>query len=179
MEAGTSIYIMNIVFETPRLILRKFTESDAPLLVQLNNNPEVMKYLHEPLLENEVQALHVLNTIILPQYKFNLGRWAIHVKTTNEFIGWCGLKYLIETHEVDLGYRLMQPYWGKGYAFEAATHTVDYGFNQLQLPSIVGRAHIENIASLKILEKVGLQFIKDEVVDGCPVKTYSLSNPNS
>jgi RimJ/RimL family protein N-acetyltransferase len=168
---------MQIVLETPRLILRQFTLADAPLLVQLNSSPEVMKYLHEPLLESETQALHVLNTIIFPQYKNNLGRWAIHLKSTNEFIGWCGLKYLIESDEIDLGYRLMQPYWGNGYAFEAAQHTVAYGFDQLHLTTIVGSAHIENIGSLRILEKIGMQYIKDEVVDDCPVKTYSLNKP--
>ncbi|GAB2830422.1 GNAT family N-acetyltransferase [Ferruginibacter profundus] len=167
---------MYTVFETPRLILRRFTEADTGLLLQLNSDPEVLKYLHEPLLETEEQALHVLQNIILPQYKNNLGRWAIHLKTSNEFIGWCGLKYLADTDEIDLGYRLMQEYWGKGYAFEAAKHTMDYGFNQLHLKTIVGRAHIENTASLRILEKVGLQFIKEEVIDDCPVKTFMLSN---
>ena len=168
---------MHIVLETSRLTLRRFTQADAQLLLQLNSNPEVLKYLHEPLLKTEEQALHVINTIIFPQYKNNLGRWAIHLKTNNQFIGWCGLKYLSESNEIDLGYRLMQQYWGNGYAFEAAKHTVDYGFNQLHLNTIVGRAHIENTASLKILQKVGMQFIKDEVVDNCPVKTYSLNKP--
>lgn len=166
---------MHIILQTPRLILRQFTLDDAGLLLALNSNPEVLKYLHEPLLETEEQALHVLQNIILPQYKNNLGRWAIHLKATNEFIGWCGLKYLAELDEIDLGYRLMQEFWGKGYAFEAAKHTVDYGFNQLYLKKIVGRAHIDNAASLKILEKTGMQYTKDEVVDNCPVKTFMLS----
>jgi len=169
---------MNIVFETPRLILRQFTEADAALLVQLNSNPEVLKYLHEPLLEKEEQALHIIKTVILPQYKNNLGRWAIHLKTSNEFIGWCGLKYLADQDEIDLGYRLMQNFWGRGFAFEAAKHSLDYGFNQLHLKTVIGRAHIENTASLKILEKIGMHFIKEEVVDNCPVKTYVANKPN-
>lgn len=168
---------MRIILQTPRLILRQFTLDDAGLLLVLNSNPEVLKYLHEPLLETEEQALHVIENIILPQYKNNLGRWAIHLKSTNGFIGWCGLKYLAELNEIDLGYRLMQEFWGKGYAFEAAKHTVDYGFNQLHLKTIVGRAHIENAASLKILIKTGMQYVKDEVVDNCPVKTFAAKNP--
>jgi RimJ/RimL family protein N-acetyltransferase len=170
---------MHIVFETPRLILRHFTQSDAPLLLQLNSNPEVLKYLHEPTLESEEQALHIIKTIILPQYQNNLGRWAIHLKTTDEFIGWCGLKYLADRNEIDLGYRLIQKFWGNGYAFEAAKHTLEYGFKQLHLKTIIGRAHIENTASLKILEKTGMQFFKEEVVADCPVKTYVTHNPNS
>ena len=164
---------MRIVFETPRLLLRQFTLNDAPLLLALNSNPEVLKYLHEPLLTTEEQALHILENVILPQYKNNLGRWAMHIKDTNEFIGWCGLKYLADRDEIDLGYRLMQQYWGKGYAFEAAKNTLDYGFKELHLKTIVGRAHIENTASLKILEKIGMQYIKDDVVNNCPVKTFA------
>ena len=166
---------MHIVLQTPRLYLRRFTEADAPLLLQLNSNPEVLKYLHEPLLKTEEQALQVLQNIILPQYKNNLGRWAIHLKSTNEFIGWCGLKYLVDTDEIDLGYRLMQQFWGNGYAYEAAKHTMDYGFNQLHLKTIVGRAHVENTGSLKILQKLGMQFIKEEIEDNCPVKIFMLS----
>jgi ribosomal-protein-alanine N-acetyltransferase len=163
---------MPIIFETPRLWLRQFTLDDASLLVALNSNPQVLKYLHEPLLTTEEQALHVLENIILPQYKNKLGRWAIYIKETGEFIGWCGLKYLADRDETDLGYRLMQQYWGKGYAYEAAKHTLDYGFNHLHLNTIVGRAHIENTASLKILEKIGMHYVNDEVVDNCPVKTF-------
>ena len=168
---------MHIILQTPRLILRQFTLDDAGLLLALNSNPEVLKYLHEPLLTTEEQALHVLQNIILPQYKNNLGRWAIHLKDTNEFIGWCGLKYRDELDEIDLGYRLMQPFWGNGYAFEAARYSLDYGFNQLHLKTIIGRAHIENAASLKILIKTGMQYVKDEVVDNCPVKTFAAKNP--
>jgi [ribosomal protein S5]-alanine N-acetyltransferase len=168
---------MHIILQTPRLILRQFTLDDADLLLALNSNPEVLKYLHEPLLETEEQAQHVIENIILPQYKNNLGRWAIHLKSTNEFIGWCGLKYLAELNEIDLGYRLMQQFWGKGYAFEAAQHALQYGFTTLNLQTIVGRAHIENAASLKILEKTGMQYVKDDVVDNCPVKTFAAQNP--
>jgi len=166
---------MKIIFETSRLILRQFTLADAPLIQQLNSDPEVLKYLHEPLLETEEQAKIVLENIILPQYKNNLGRWAIHTKDNNGFIGWCGLKYRPELDEIDLGYRLKKSAWGKGFALEAAQHTLDHGFNQLHLKTITGCAHIENTASLKILEKIGMQFIKEVIIDNCPVKAYSIS----
>jgi ribosomal-protein-alanine N-acetyltransferase len=166
---------MHIVFETPRLLLRQFTEEDAPLILQLNSDPEIVKYVHEPVLTNEEQAKKILLDIILPQYKNNLGRWAIHTKSSNEFIGWCGLKYRLELNEIDLGYRLKKDAWGKGYATEAAKHTLDHGLNNLNLQLITGRAHIENIASLKVLEKIGMRFISEGIVDDCPVKTYTIS----
>lgn len=169
---------MDIILETPRLYLRQFTEADIPVIQELNNNPEVVKYLHEPLLDTEEKAKEILINHILPQYKLNLGRWATFVKETNEFIGWCGLKYRPELEEIDLGYRFSPKYWGKGYATEAAQYALDYGLKTLKLKVITGRAHVENIASLKVLEKIGMKFLKDEIVDDCPVKTFVAVNPD-
>jgi ribosomal-protein-alanine N-acetyltransferase len=167
---------MKIIFETPRLRLRQFTLADAGLLLELNGDPEVLKYLHEPLLEDEEHSREILTNIILPQYKNKLGRWAIYTKESNEFIGWCGLKYRPELDEFDLGYRFMKKYWGHGYATEAAHSTLEYGFNALHIKTITGRAHIQNIASLKVLEKIGMQYVSDGIVDDCPVKTYIAMN---
>ena len=91
--------------------------------------------------------------IILPQYKNNLGRWAIHTKDNMDFIGWCGLEYWPGLDEIDLGHRLMQKAWGKGFATEAAQQSLEHGFKRLDLNLITGRAHIENLASIKVLEK--------------------------
>ncbi len=169
---------MDIVFETPRLLLRRFTAEDAPLILQLNSDPNIVKYVHERVLHTEEEARTIIVNIILPQYKKNLGRWAMYTKADNEFIGWCGLKHLPEKNEIDLGYRLNKKSWGKGYATEAATHTLEYGFNNLQIPLITGKAHAENIASLKILEKIGMEFLREEMEDECPLKVYTLANPN-
>ena len=168
---------MHIIFQTPRLILRQITIEDAPLILELNSDPEIVKYVHEPTLETVEQAQKIISNIILPQYKNNLGRWAIITKDNDEFIGWCGLKYRPELDEIDLGYRLMQKAWGKGFATEAAEETLEYGFNTLNLNLITGRAHVENLASIKVLEKIGMDFIGEEIVDDCPVKTFTKANP--
>ncbi len=167
---------MKIIFQTPNLILSQFNEADGSLILQLNSNPEIVKYVHEPVLEKLEQAEKIIIDIILPQYKNNLGRWAIYTKNNMEFIGWCGLKYRDDKNEIDLGYRLLPQWWGKGYATEAAQYSLTYGFDTLHLKQIVGRAHIENIASIKVLEKIGMNFIEEGMVDNCPVKTYMKSN---
>ena len=168
---------MHIILQTPRLILRRFTEADAPLILSLNSDAEVVKYLHEPILKTVGHASEILHNIILPQYSNNLGRWAMHIKDTNEFIGWCGLKYRPEIDETDLGYRIMQKAWGKGYATEAAQHSLDHGFKELGLKVITACAHIENLASIKVIEKIGMDFIGETVVDDCPVRKYTRHNP--
>jgi RimJ/RimL family protein N-acetyltransferase len=65
-----------------------------------------------------------------------------------------------------------------GYATEAAAACLLYAFENLHLPIITGRAHIENIASLHILQKIGMQYFMDEIIDECPVKTFIAGNPN-
>lgn len=169
---------MRIIFQTPRLILRQITIEDAPLILELNSDPEIVKYVHEPTLETVEQAQKIIADIILPQYKNNLGRWAIITKENLEFIGWCGLKYRPFIDEIDLGYRLMQKAWGKGFATEAAVKTLEHGFNVLHIKLITGRAHVENFASIKVLEKIGMEFIGKGIVDDCPVRTYTKAKPN-
>ena len=168
---------MKIIFHTPRLYLRQFTIEDAPLILHLNNDPEILKYLHEPILCNEADAKAMLLKNIFPQYQNNLGRWAAFTKEKNNFIGWCGLKYRPELKEFDLGYRFTKCSWGFGYATEAAMHTIDYGFTNLHLNVITGRSHIQNLASIKVLEKVGMQYVSEAIIDDCPVKTYVIRNP--
>lgn len=169
---------MRALFQSERLLFRQFTLKDAGLLVELNSDPEVLKYVHEPATTEE-NAPDILKNIILPQYELKLGRWAVHKKYTGEFIGWAGLKYISERDEIDLGYRFKKQYWEKGYATEAANTCISYGFVHLNLQRIIARAHVENIASLKVIEKCGMKFLKQDVIDGSPVKMYELVNQSS
>ncbi len=168
---------MNIIIETKRLLLRTFTEVDAPLIYKLNLHPDVTKFTGDPI-RDLLHAQEVLEQVVLPQYAlYNHGRWAVHVKQDLDFIGWCGLKNRPERNEIDLGFRFMKTAWGKGYATEAAYACIHYGFEKLHLPRIVGRAMPENIASLRVLEKCNMRYIGDEVVDDHPAKTYEALNP--
>ncbi|MBL0307808.1 MAG: GNAT family N-acetyltransferase [Chitinophagaceae bacterium] len=168
---------MNVIIETDRLLLRTFTTDDARLIYELNADPDVTLYTGDPVSDLS-HAQQVLDQVILPQYAlYNHGRWAVHVKPTLEFIGWCGLKNRPERNEIDLGYRYLKSAWGKGYATEAAFACIKYGFEKLGLYRIVGRAMPGNVASLRVLEKCQMTYIGEEIVDGHPAKTYESINP--
>ena len=167
---------MHIILETPRLVFRRFTEADAKLILELHSDPLVLQFLHEPLVTTEEEAREIIQNIIIPQYKLKLGRWALHTRDNNKFIGWCGLKYNAATDETDLGYRLSNEAWGKGYATEAAEYTLQYGFDTLQLKRIIAHAHVQNTASINVLEKLGMKYTRDEVIDDIPVKTFVAIN---
>jgi len=168
---------MNVVFETDRLLFRRFTNQDASLLFRLNADPEVTRYTHDPMTSLE-QAEKVLEMVILPQYVlYNYGRWAVYVKLGDEFIGWCGLKYRPERNEIDLGYRFMKKFWGKGYATESALGSIEYGFESLNLQTIIGRALPGNLESIRVLEKCGMVYLGEEEIDGFLHRTYQITNP--
>lgn len=168
---------MNVVIETNRLLLRTFTINDAGLVYELNKDPEVTRYTGDPVSDIK-QAEQVLEKTIIPQYVlYNHGRWAVHLKHGLEFIGWCGLKYRPERNEVDLGYRFKQSSWGKGYATEAAYACIQYGFGTLKLGRIFAAAMPGNTGSWLVLEKCGMSYIGDELIDGHMAKTYELISP--
>ncbi len=169
---------MNIILETERLLFRTFTIADAPLIYGLNMDPDVIRYTLDPIKDIE-HAKQVLEQVILPQYAlYNHGRWAVLVKPELEFIGWCGLKARPERNEIDLGYRFIKESWGKGYATEAAHACIKYGFDKLNLKRIVGRAMPANAGSIRVLEKCGMIYIGEEVVDDHPAKTFEIFNPH-
>lgn len=163
------------LFHSERLVFREIDASYAPQVLQLNSDPLVLQYLHELPTRDEAHALSVINERILPQYRqYGYGRWAVHTRNEDQFIGWCGLKYRPERQETDLGYRLLREAWGQGYATEAAAATLRYGFEVLGLERIVAIAQTGNLASLRVLEKCGMQFLRMDHVDGFEVKVYEV-----
>jgi RimJ/RimL family protein N-acetyltransferase len=169
---------MNVILATTRLLLRTFTIADAPLLYQLNSDPEVIRFTYDPL-HNLSEAEKIIGQVILPQYAlYNYGRWALHVESSMEFIGWCGLKYDVQRDEVDLGYRLMQKHWGQGYATEVAFACIQYGLKKLNLHTIVGKAVKENKASIHVLQKCGMSYTGVKDIGGYPMETYAIHNPS-
>jgi [ribosomal protein S5]-alanine N-acetyltransferase len=162
-----------IILETPRLVLREMTEDDAENLFAMHRDPAVTRYIPgEPPLRDAADALAVIRSRILPQYARRLGRWACIVRASGAFIGWCGVKHLPEADEYDIGYRFGVPHWGMGYATEAATGALAYAREHLAGERVVGRAMPENVASVRVLEKIGLVYEGDAVEDGELLRVY-------
>lgn len=168
---------MKIFVETQRLILREIMPSDLDGMFVLDSNAEVHKYLGENPIKTKDKAAEAIR-FIRQQYKDRgIGRWAVIEKSSGDFIGWSGLKLNVENEALnnqvnfyDIGYRFIPKYWGKGYATESALAALKYGFEVMNLETIVGAAEIGNIGSNKVLQKIGLQFIntfEDDHFDAC------------
>ncbi len=148
-----------VVLETERLRLREITEADADDLQRLNANPNVIRYVGESALADRAAALEVLRVRVLPQYRdYGVGRWAVVLRETGAFLGWCGLKYLPDTNEYDLGYRFLEEYWGQGYASESARAVLDWGLRSLPGARIIAQVLVGNARSIRVVEKLGMRF---------------------
>jgi RimJ/RimL family protein N-acetyltransferase len=149
--------------ETERLILREMTPEDAANLYLLNSDPDVIRYTGDPPFRDIQDAENML--IHYEQYrKYGIGRWAVNDKFTNEFLGWCGLKYSEDSNEYDIGYRFFRKFWNKGYATESAGYCLQLGFKKFHIETILGRAMKANAASIRVFEKIGMSYLKDS---GC------------
>jgi len=158
---------MKIITQTKRLYLREFSLEDAIHFYQMNLDDDVIKYTGDIAFKTEVEAQDFLSKY--DQYDLHkMGRWAVCDKQTKEFLGWCGLKYHPKDDLVEVGYR----------ATESAKASIKYGFETLKLKTIYAHAHIDNLASHKVVEKCGLTFIDQNNYDGMPANLYKIENPD-
>jgi [ribosomal protein S5]-alanine N-acetyltransferase len=164
----------NDYIETKRTILRRLTVGDAEDFFALNLDKDVLKYTGDQPFENIQSAKDFL--INYDQYqKYGVGRFAVIEKATSKFIGWCGLKYNPDKDEYDIGFRFFRDYWNKGFATETASMCLAYGFKDLKIKRIFGRAMKENISSIKVLEKIGMTLKETFDFDGHEGVIYELA----
>ena len=151
-----------ITLATQRLKLRPFNEHDLQNLIDLDQDPEVMRYLGGRLTPAE-KLKKILPVLLERQTKWvNYGTWIAEELATQEAIGWFTLKPLPQlNNEYDVGYRLKKKFWGQGYATEGAKFLVDYGFHTLKLQKIVACTDLKNLGSQKVLLKAGLTRVAD------------------
>jgi [ribosomal protein S5]-alanine N-acetyltransferase len=168
---------MNIFLETERLILRNLTQDDVDNLVQLDSDPEVMRFINGGIATTREAIANEFLPYATGYYKksSDLGFWAIVERQNQEFVGWIFLRpeidfkllqqlNLAESEAVELGYRLRQHSWNKGYTTEAAQALIRKSFTESKINKIVAWALTENKASTKVMQKLGLKFQQEYLV---------------
>lgn len=155
---------MEVFLETERLRLRPFTADDVDNLVELDSDPEVMRYLNggRPTPRDEVESV-ILPRILSFYERFDsYGYWAAEEKSTGEFVGWFALHPNEDgpPGELELGYRLRRAAWGKGYAAEGSRALVDKAFRELGARRVRAETMTVNTASRRVMENVGLEYVR-------------------
>ncbi len=155
---------MQIFLETERLQLRRFTADDAENLVELDSDPEVMRFINggRPTPRDEIEN-EVLPAFLRYYERFaGYGFWAAVEKSTGRFVGWFHLRPAqgADRDEVELGYRLRRSAWGKGYATEGSRALIHKGFAELGVRRVFASTMVVNVASRRVMEKAGLRFVR-------------------
>lgn len=167
--------------ETERLLLRKITLNDANDMFEYASNPEVSQYTMWSTHTSIEDTKYFLQSLTKMYKRRELVDWGIVHKAEKKFIGTCGFVEWSMTHSrAEIGYALSRRYWGEGYMSEAVNAVIEFGFREMSLNRIMGRCEVHNIASARVMEKVGMQregilrqhlFVKDRYWD---LKIYSI-----
>jgi ribosomal-protein-alanine N-acetyltransferase len=171
---------INPGLETERLILRPMLETDIDALHLIFTDPIVMASFGGELLNRE-QMQRWLQRNLDHQNQYGYGLFSVILKESGELIGDCGLEQMeVEGVQVaELGYDFRSDYWNQGYATEAACVVRDYAFNILKLPQLISLIRVGNLASKRVAEKVGMAFASEFTRYGIQYWQYSLRNTNA
>ncbi|MET0741339.1 MAG: GNAT family N-acetyltransferase [Candidatus Nanopelagicales bacterium] len=156
---------MDVLLTTERLTLRRFTSDDVDLLVELDSDPTVMRYINggDPTPREEI------NDEILPAWLAHYEKWDrqgfFAAEVDGEFVGWFHLRPAMHTHVdeegvLELGYRLQRSAWGHGYATEGSRALIDLAFRELGVDLVVADTMAVNTSSRRVMEKSGLRYIR-------------------
>jgi RimJ/RimL family protein N-acetyltransferase len=165
---------ISIIRETPRLILRHFIPDDLKDLTPILADPEVMRYSLSGV-KTQSQAKEFIDWMITLYSKNNFGLYALIHQKDRRLIGYCGLlEWNFEgIKKVEIGYRLARAYWGEGLATEAALAVRDYARNELNIDKLICLIEPENIRSIRVAEKLGMNYEKAIIFKGLNVRIYS------
>jgi [ribosomal protein S5]-alanine N-acetyltransferase len=149
------------VIATERLIMRRMTPDDAPFVVTLVNDADWIRFIGDRNVHSEDDARAYLKRTYLAMYeKHGYGLYLVLRRDDDVPIGMCGVLKREGLEEADIGFAFLPAYRGHGYALEAARASLDYARDTLKLKSVVAITLPENRASIALLEKIGLQYVK-------------------
>ncbi|MER5462316.1 GNAT family N-acetyltransferase [Streptomyces sp. NPDC002668] len=149
---------------TERLALRPFSEADVDHLLDLDNDPEVMRFINggRPTTREAVRAESLPRFLHHCPSLDNRVFWAAEERTTKEFLGWFVFRPLDDHSSavVELGYRLGSAAWGRGYATEGSRALIHKGFSELGVERVIANTMTVNARSRRVMEKAGLTFVR-------------------
>ena len=156
-----------------RLLIGHFQRSDLEQWFSIESDPEVRKYILDGSILNREQSLAYIDQNIDSYAKFNFGRYTLREKKSLRLIGMCG--FLKTEMGIDFGYRLSKDMWGCGLGFEAANAVLNYGVASIGLKHLVAGVMPANLASIKILDRLGFVYQKDVIFDSLTYHKYIFS----
>jgi RimJ/RimL family protein N-acetyltransferase len=165
------------LFETERLVVRQLSQLDRPALTEILSDPEVMRYSVRGVCDDHATR-EFIDWCIESYLSHGIGPWALLEKTADDLIGFCGIgpELVDNIEEANLGYRLAQKYWNKGFATEAVNGVLRYTFDQKLRDTVVVIIEPEHIASVKVTEKAGFANYTTQEFHGRSIRLYRMTH---
>ncbi len=165
-----------IILKTPRLIIEQATLADTDFIFQLLNSPNWIEFIGDRGIKTQKDAEAYIEKSLINAYEtYGYGLYKMSLKSEGVPIGICGFVKRDYLDHADIGFAIMPPYEGKGYTYEAAQATLEYGKTQLSLDPILAITTEENVKSQKLLLKLGLSAIGKIHPDKTEFLLYSTS----
>ena len=164
---------MPLPLATERLRLRPATLDDLETWLAISRDAEQAWWGEPRSTVDDARANLRKNVTNQERHGFSL--WPVELRTTGDVIGLTGLQHLAYGPEVEVGYRFLHDHWGHGYATEAATAAIRFGFDELELERIVAVTMPTNNASRRVMEKCGLAYVGVMQVYGAAQVKYALT----
>ncbi|USK40781.1 GNAT family N-acetyltransferase [Cytobacillus firmus] len=162
------------VLETDRLILRWLTTDDAAFILELLNEPAWIRYICDKSVRTIDDAKNYILTGPMKMYsQFGFGLFLVERKEGSSPIGMCGLIKRDTLDNVDIGFAFLSRYQTQGYGFESASATLKYGHEQLDMERILAITSLDNHASSRLLEKIGMKYEGTIILDKEELKLFA------
>ncbi|MEG4278609.1 GNAT family N-acetyltransferase [Microcoleus sp. MON1_C1] len=163
-----------MILKTQRLVLKQILDSDLNTLHRIFTDSYVRRYL----CDGEIWSLQQVEEMLAENQKLfsekKFGLWSIETNTEQEVIGFVGLWYFFEEEQPQLVYALLPTATKKGYASEAATKILEYGFNELGFEYVVASCDRPNIESQKVAERLGMSQVEERIMNGNPILFFRI-----
>ncbi len=163
---------VEIILTTERLLLRKLESSDLAALCEMHFNEDFMRYLVGGVRKDEAAVRNDLDRYLDKQQRYGFSKWMVLHRETKEIMGRAGPSVIPETDEVDLGYAFPKRFWGQGYATEVARALLNWAKENDLTNRILDVAHAENIASARVLRKVGFTDVGEGTYFGVRLRAF-------
>ena len=155
-------YIDFYTLETERLFLKKISLEFRDGLYRLLSDVNIVKYTEDNLMTDLAGVKSIIKKNQELYKDFGFGKWAVVNKQNNQFIGLCGFKYYQSLNKIALSYSFLKEHWSQGFATEASKAALNYAFNDLKIDTVTAWSTPDNLASLKVLDKLGFSFVQEE-----------------
>jgi RimJ/RimL family protein N-acetyltransferase len=172
---------MEVYLETERVVLRRFTGADVDNLVELDGDPDVMRFVNggPPTPREEIEGEILPAFLRYYERGDGYGFWAAIEKSTGDFLGWFHFRPAkgAGPDEPELGYRLRKAAWGKGYATEVSRALISRGFAELGVRRVVASTYQDNLASRRVMEKAGMRLVRTYRLTAEELEEYGITSP--